>query len=202
MGRGSQKTKEEAVTKTNVVAIPRIETGLFTVTVKGLTPLLCHRFSDTVMEGIAVKQGKKAKNARGARNPEEEYLDSMYMTSDGKAGFPAQGFKKACIQACSFIEDFTKVQARGAFFILGDVLPIEGEPRMHTSVVRLNGKSADLRYRAEFPEWKVQMTIRYNAGVISEEAIMNLLQNAGFAVGVGDWRPEKNGTFGTFTVIH
>jgi hypothetical protein len=31
--------------------------------------------------------------------------------------------------------------------------------------------------------------------------VVNLFQLAGFSVGVGEWRPEKNGAFGCFTLF-
>jgi hypothetical protein len=36
--------------------------------------------------------------------------------------------------------------------------------------------------------------------MISDEQIVNLFWRAGYQVGIGDWRPEKNGDFGRFTV--
>ena len=39
------------------------------------------------------------------------------------------------------------------------------------------------------------MLVRYNQGVLSESQILNLLNTAGFAVGVGEWRPEKDGAY-------
>ena len=91
-------------------------------------------------------------------------------------------------------------QARGSFFIMGDILPIDGDHQMREDIVRLGGRTADLRYRAEFPEWKITLTIRHNPRIISQEGIINLLENAGFGVGIGDWRPEKSGSHGMFQV--
>ncbi len=39
-----------------------------------------------------------------------------------------------------------------------------------------------------------------NSGAISAEQIANLLNTAGFGVGIGEWRPEKNGSYGRFHV--
>lgn len=60
--------------------------------------------------------------------------------------------------------------------------------------------TADLRYRPEFSEWHAKLLVRYNANVLSESQILNLLNVAGFAVGVGEWRPEKDGQYGMFHV--
>jgi len=92
-------------------------------------------------------------------------------------------------------------EARGAFFIMGDIIPIVGEHKMREDIVRLNGRTADLRYRAEYPEWQITFIVNYNPDIIGVDSIINLLEVAGFHVGIGDWRPEKNGTHGMFHVL-
>lgn len=71
---------------------------------------------------------------------------------------------------------------------------------MREDVVRLSLASTDLRYRGEFDPWSTTLTISYVAGNISAEQLANLLVRAGIQVGVGEWRPEKDGRYGTWTV--
>ena len=193
------KAKAKTVAQ-NVVEIPGIEINKFTVTIEGVSSLITHRFSDESKKAMLDKQMKKATLAKKAKDPEHNYRQSLYHTEDGQPGFPAAGIKKACVSACRFLDDIPMTQARGAFFIMGDIIPIDGEHRMREDIVRLGGKTADIRYRAEFPEWKITLTIRHNPRIISQEGIVNLLENAGFGVGIGDWRPEKNGSHGMFQV--
>ena len=67
-------------------------------------------------------------------------------------------------------------------------------------MVKIGMGTADLRYRAEFKVWKTKLYIDYNARVISAEKIANFFNVGGFANGVGEWRPSKDGSFGTFHV--
>lgn len=60
--------------------------------------------------------------------------------------------------------------------------------------------TADIRYRGEFQEWSALLPIQYNAGVITKEQLANMLNMGGFAVGVGEWRPEKGGSYGMYHV--
>jgi hypothetical protein len=60
--------------------------------------------------------------------------------------------------------------------------------------------TADLRYRGEFSPWKATLTVKYNANLMSAEQVVNLFETAGFAVGVGEWRPERDGPYGRFHV--
>ena len=59
----------------------------------------------------------------------------------------------------------------------------------------------DLRFRPEFRNWKAKLLIRYDADRVTVEQVANLLNHGGQTVGVGEWRPEKNGTFGMFQVV-
>ncbi|MEE5994731.1 MAG: hypothetical protein V3G42_16130 [Oscillospiraceae bacterium] len=62
--------------------------------------------------------------------------------------------------------------------------------------------TADLRYRGEFKNWKATFTVIYNASNAdySVETIINVLNAGGFTCGIGEWRPERDGDFGTFHV--
>ena len=44
--------------------------------------------------------------------------------------------------------------------------------------------------------------IRYDADKITPEQIANLLNHGGQTIGVGEWRPQKNGTLGMFHVAN
>ena len=83
-----------------------------------------------------------------------------------------------------------------------ELVRIEGEPRMREDMVRIAMGTADIRYRGEFTEWRVEVPISYNADVISPAQIANLFNIAGFGVGVGEWRPQRNGSYGRFHVAN
>jgi hypothetical protein len=94
-----------------------------------------------------------------------------------------------------------KVLARRAFHVVGgELVKIEGEPTMRTDRVTIGMGTTDIRYRAEFKEWAADVPIVFNEGVISLEQLVNLFSIAGFGVGVGEWRPERDGIHGTWDV--
>lgn len=131
-----------------------------------------------------------------------------------KFGFPAVAFKSAALDAGyqqgalvrnSGTGDLSKPTARGAIRVLGEAgegeyAVIEGTPTPREDIGRIGNNSVDLRYRAEFKDWQTKLQIQYNASVISPEQVINLFVLGGFANGVGDWRPAKDGIFGTFHV--
>lgn len=127
-----------------------------------------------------------------------------------KFGFPALAFKAAALDAGyqqgalvrnAGSGDLAKTTARGAFHVIGDEFAvIDGTPTPREDMVRIGMGTADLCYRAEFKTWRTELLIRYNKRSISAEQIANLFRLGGFANGVGDWRPAKDGSFGTFHV--
>ena len=183
-----------------VIELPPLKIDTASITLIGDSELISHRWSEKAKKEIRDKQTKQAKQARAAKDPEAEYKESLYPYPGGGYGFPAVAFKSAAVDACSHIQNVTKVEARGAFHIAGDLVKIEGEPAMREDMVRIGMGVADLRYRGGFKEWRTTFTIRYNANVISLSQILNLFNTAGFAIGVGEWRPQRDGSSGMFHV--
>lgn len=204
--------------KENVgIELPELRIGIMEVTLIGDSPLIVHAWSAKAKKEMLDKQMKKAKSAKEAKDPAADFEASMYRLADGGYGFPSVAFKNAAVTAGTSVAGLTKIQARQAFHILGEDADIAGafdgsksrvnlvridggEPAMREDMVRVGMGTADLRYRPEFANWRARILVRYNQGVLSEAQILNLLNVAGFAVGVGEWRPEKDGQYGMFHV--
>jgi hypothetical protein len=123
--------------------------------------------------------------------------------SGAQFGFPSTGFKQAALSG-GYRSGMTKdkVSIMGAFHIDVELVRIVGVPEMRMDMVRLSGvgNPADIRFRAEFKEWSAVIPVKYNDSVISAEQIFNLFNVAGFCVGIGEWRVEKNGNHGMFHI--
>ena len=195
------------------ITIPEITLTTMKVRVEGDSPLIVHAWSEKAKKMILDKQMKKATKGKDTKDPWMDYCESMYWL-DGmpdepteediktaRFGFPACAFKAAAVDA-GYQQGVLakKTTARGAFHIMGDMVEIEGVPNMREDMVRIGMGTADIRYRGEFKEWSATLTIRYNPQVMSAEQIINLINMGGFANGVGEWRPSKDGSFGTFHV--
>lgn len=187
-------------TPTAAIELPQMDIRELRFRLIGDSPLISHRWSEKAREQMLAKQMKKAKLGKEAKDPERDYKESLYVHPDGGYGFPAVAFKSAAITACSQVDGLTKVLSRSAFHIPGELVKIEGEPRMREDMVRVGMGTADIRYRGEFPDWSCEIQLRYNATALSAEQILNLFRIAGFGVGVGEWRPERNGSYGMFHV--
>lgn len=190
------------------VDIPRPQIEILEVPIIGTSPYISHKWSAKAKKQIEDKQQKKAKGAREKRDPKAEFLASMYEIPGKKGvyGIPARAFKQAMVDACRYGRGMSMAFAKGAFFVMGDLLTIKGsKPTMREDFVKVPPRTggADIRYRGEFKEWSVVIQIRFNANLVSPEQIVNLVSIAGFHVGVGEWRPSspmKPGNNGMFEV--
>lgn len=195
-----------AVKKSDVVSLLEINTSTIEVTVKGTSSYIPHAWSPKAIRMMEEAQQKKAKRGREAKDPDEEYNSCFYRDSKGRYAIPANSFKQAMVSAATGIDDkvnFPKTKIRQCVFVNGDLIPIEHdtEPERRCDPVRVGQGSADLRYRPEFKDWRVKLSITFDEGILSKEQVINLLNRAGFGVGVGEWRPECDGNFGRFAVV-
>lgn len=192
-----KNTESEA----EVIQIPQIEVERMTIKVIGDSPLIVHRWSEKAKKGMLDKQMKVAKKGREARDPKRDFEESLYHHPSGGFGFPSIAFKCAAVDACRFTDGTKMTVARGAFHVEGEMVKIDGDkPKPREDMVRVGMGTADIRYRAEFRNWTALIPIAYNKHALSKEQIINLFNLAGFGVGVGEWRPEKNGQHGRFHV--
>jgi len=176
-----------------------------TLTLKSKSTLVQHKWDEKALRQMREKHaGKKTKN-REVRNPEAEFIAATHLTKDGEYGLPAGAIRAAIIGAAHKDLGIEKTLVRKALFIVcddpGNVIPIEADaPVMREDVVRVGQGSTDLRYRPEFAFWRCTVTIEFNADLLTVEAILTLLDWAGFGVGLLEMRPEKGGEFGRFEV--
>jgi hypothetical protein len=191
---------KKAKTDAAPISLPRLNLQHLQLTLVGDAALISHAWSDKAKKQMLDKQMKKAKQAREAKDPKRDYEESLYRHPAGGYGFPAVAFKSAAVDACSHIEGVTKVEARGAFHIDEELVRVTGKPTPREDMVRVGMGTADIRYRGQFEKWSTTFTIKFNANVLSAEQIVNLFDTAGFGIGVGEWRPQRNGSFGRFHV--
>lgn len=194
------------------VQIPAMKIQSLQVVLVGDSPLVVHAWSEKARRQLLGKQMGEAKQAREKKVPEQDFFDALYWVSKkpkhptmddlakAEFGFPSTAFKAAAVDACSHVAGITKVEARGAFHVDGDMVRIEGMPTMREDMVRLASGVADVRFRGEFRAWRVRLSIRYNANVLTLQQIVNLFNVAGFAIGVGEHRPQRDGSWGMFHV--
>jgi len=190
------------------VAIDRIDSETIQTPIIGTTPLIVHRFSEKAKRKMLDDmQGKRS--PKQPKDPEADYEGAFYrLKGDSGYGLPAVAFKQSMVGATRlFGKDVSMVLVRQTIFVHGEVgedgqplVTVEGEPHMREDVVTVGRGGTDLRYRPEFPEWRADVTITFVKSAFTRGSVLTLLDAAGLGVGVGEWRPEKNGDFGQFKI--
>lgn len=207
-----------------VIEIRPIEIKRATVRIVGDTPLIMHAWSEKAKREMLEKQMKVTKTkAKAAKDPIEDFIRSMYWKTPMPVDMTQAGFERAISEGARFCFPVTaikqaaisaafrmgwakdKMSMRGAFFIDGDenqMIEIHSDPPvLREDMVKVGMGTADIRYRGEFRNWYADLVVSYNAnGTYSLEQIVNIINAGGYACGIGEWRPERDGQYGMFHV--
>lgn len=188
------------------IEIDKIAAETLRVPIVGTSPLIVHRFSEKARRVMLdAMQGRKS--PKEPKNPEAEYLAAFYRFTDDSYGFPVIAFKAATVGGARFYSGVTMTALKQYMFFRGQIgadgqmlAKIEGEPRMREDVVRVGRGGADLRYRPEFQKWSTSLEVTYVTSSLTRSSVLSLIDAGGMGVGVGEWRPEKDGDFGTYRI--
>lgn len=189
-----------------------IQVDQFEIEIAG-DDLITHKWSEKALKEMLknqqmTKEEKKlAKMNRAPKNPKEEFEGARYRW-EGKDWFPSNGIKKAMVSA-GFALGIPRSIIQRCVFVVGDTRRDYVEIKYARIVMRedavrvgpFNKREADLRYRPEYQNWSALLRVKFRSDVISQDQVLTLLENAGFSIGIGEWRPEKSGQAGTFSVV-
>lgn len=177
------------------------------VEIRGITPLLINRFDE------GAEQSKPSRRVIVEnRDPREEATKKAYIAKDGTFYFSAFSIPNSMGNAGASHK--LKGSRKSARFIVPSAIRIESDA---ITIMNGNGpakqfevdarpvtipatKGRIMRYRPRFDEWGAQFDLLVNDDLMSVELAHKLLEEAGQTIGIGDFRPEKRGPFGTFRV--
>lgn len=205
------------------VKVPQLDLVRFPLKIVGKSPMIQHKFSQKAKTQIADKQQGKAKQKKAPKVPAQDWIDSMYWISEkpelpddpdeayevakeavndgARFGMRSIAFKLAAVGGARFVDGIPMTHVRGAFHVNGELTELDSDPPvMREDSVTIGRGQTDLRYRGEFRNWSATLDIELNRRAITVEQLVLLLNSGGFGQGVGDWRPEKGGSFGRFEV--
>jgi len=172
------------------------------VTIKGISPLLMNKPNMLEMED-------KAKLKQFGKNIlEQQFAEKQYLTDEGKLFTPDTHIKGSIIEAAKNI----KVKGKGKSTyskIVGYALLVSPAQILHKKtklekyvVLAVNpmthGRNAVCRPMIK--DWELSFQVEYDADELPFEVVKECFDYAGKRVGIGDWRPQKKGTFGRFIV--
>lgn len=188
------------------IEIHQIAAETLLVPIVGTTPLIVHRFSEKAKRQMLDNmQGRKS--PKQAKDPQADYEAAFYRLGDGGYGFPSLAFKAATVGGARFYSGVTMTALKQFMYLRGEVgddgralTRIEGDAVMREDVVTVGRNGSDLRYRPQFSEWRATLEVTYVTSALTRGSVLSLIDAGGMGVGVGEWRPEKDGDFGTYRV--
>jgi hypothetical protein len=181
-----------------------MEFGKIHVKIKGLPPgLLMHRLNPEDLGSSGIKQKTYI--------PEVEARKAAYITKvNGKEQLyiPSRWLYSMLIKAAG--EYKSKGKRASLSGILAGTIRIEPEEILlgHSNyeiderAVRI-GNAKVLGWRPKIKNWTAEFDIIYNKMHITPEiayTLKEILQDGAIRLGIGDFRPQHKGPFGTFTI--
>lgn len=190
----------------------------FSVWLIGDTPLITHAWSEKAKREMLQKQVKAPKAGKQPRDPQEDFVNSLYEMGERSFGFPATGFKNCVLSVAHKDKGIPRSDVQKALWINAEMvrtrpalagaicdmplIRIHGsKPEMREDMVKIGSglnKTANLAYRAQFTIWACRITGRFNADILNIEQLAFLIDEAGISCGLGEWRNERKGMFGAF----
>ena len=178
------------------------------VEIRGITPLLVHRFSE------GPEQGKPTRRVVSQNcDPRDEATRHAYIAKDGTFYFSAYSIPNAMGAAGSshkqkgsrktlrFVVPPAVRMTEDTITILNGAGPAKSFEVDSRPVTIPSTKGRIMRHRPRWDEWGAKFTMMVNDNLLAVETAHQLLSEAGETIGIGDFRPEKRGPFGTFRVI-
>jgi hypothetical protein len=154
---------------------------------------------------------EKPENGETDEEAESNFIAAI--EAGARFGFPVTGVKQSIIMGAKRGGlDVVATELRGSFFLEGatdasttDLAEIISDPpTVREDMVKVGGmsKSADIRYRPQFDNWKIPLRMTFNrCGKYSLEQLLACVNTGGFVCGIGEWRPERDGQNGMYRLL-
>lgn len=192
-----------------VVTIKPPNFGFASFQVKGVAPLVIHRFSAKTKAEMKLKMetGKAAasKKNREAKNTDDTYDEARYRSAEGWDGFHASAIRAAMISACRLV-GFKMTLAKLSVFVEADgrdalepqipLIRIHGKPTKQEDMARVETGQPYVTVRAAYHDWKATIRIRFDADQFTLQDVTNLMSRVGLQVGIGEGRPDSKNSAG------
>lgn len=166
------------------------------VEIKGLSALLMHAFPMVPIEALEKKPIAEQAEYSAYRDPDTK---GLYI--------PGIAIQRALVNGATFSKGKGRASLQKPVAACVMVTPervslgkeeytIDTRP-----VVIPSTKGRVLRHRPRLDEWSVTFTLEYDDVLLTEIQMRRIVDDTGSRVGLLDFRPEKKGPFGRFSVV-
>lgn len=172
----------------------------FDVEIKGISPLLQHRFSEEKLLRVKKHSGDKLLSKEERRSEAEQYLYS----DKGKMVQPSAHIEGAMIKAATEIrlagagKKTYKDLVKSSVFVFPEMIPHKNQKWEvdARAVVNPSTRGRSMSYRPRLDQWALKFQIEVLDDRADKDAIEEILKLAGIRQGIGSYRPR----FGRFEI--
>lgn len=203
----AKSTAVSSDSRTVTIRAPKF--GIAQFHVRGLAPLVIHRFSAKTKNEMKLKMetGKAAGNKknREAKSTDSLYEEARYVSSEGWDGFNASSIRSAMISACRLV-GFKMTLAKLSVFVEADgrdatepqipLIRIIGDPTKQEDMARVETGQPYVTVRAAYHDWAATIRIRFDMDQFTHQDVANLMARVGLQVGIGEGRPDSKNSAG------
>lgn len=181
----------------------------FIASIAGVTPLLMHRWG----EQNETEESSRAIHIQ-RRDPRQEAERVTYRREDGTIYLPGAAIARTLREAGAAHKQrgsrrSLKYVIPAAVLVMEDdisLLDADGGPLTtfevdSRPVVIPATKGRIMRHRPRFNSWHAEFSLEVDLGMIEADLVHQLLVESGTRLGLLDYRPEKGGPFGRFSVV-
>ncbi len=178
--------------------------------VVGRSPLIMNRFSQKAWQELLFPSARRSRASLEQslkHDPVAEYRGALYRNRDPKTPtlihIPNGAFHGALAKVALDVPGAAKAKIERLTRVTDVNINLYGVPRIFCAMVRNSdmNHTPDVRTRPIFPEWAADVTVQYVSQVLTERTIAALFGAAGMIVGIGDWRGEKGGPYGSYRLV-
>ena len=199
------------------MSLGEFEFSFFDVELDGVTSIIQHRFTEAGEVESGTGKGKKTTRSvnKDYGTPREQAEKAAYRNPKDKTLWHPGAAIGRMLREVGAYHKQTGSRRSLKYLVPAAVLVMDDEITMldgkgkalkdfevdSRPVVIPATKARIMRHRPRHDTWKMKFRIRINTGVLDVPTIRMLMTQGGQMIGLGDFRPEKGGPFGTFDVI-
>jgi len=186
-----------------VIEVPDLNQVEMSITLKGATALIVQPFSEKTKKALLRKHTGEATKRKAPKDPKKEFENCVIPHPDGGFSFPTNCLMKLMLASIVAARDIKSNVVNFAVSFPDEFAQIVGKPTSRMDNVRQGrwpNMVTDIRTRAEFKTWQMKFRLNYIPEMITPAQILFLLKAGGMGNGLGEWRKERKGRFGLFTV--
>jgi hypothetical protein len=177
-------------------------------TIEGISPLLMNRFDEETEVKISSGTSSVMRGSKGT--PREQATRKAYADQKGNLYIPGPNIFSCLVQAGKFHKaGKSKITTQKSSLIPAGVSIVELICPLNTKNFEVDSRSVVIPatggrimcHRPRLDVWRLSFTLDVDLSMFSVALIRQVLEDAGKKVGLGDFRPDRKGTFGRFAIV-